>query len=433
MPSPALSGPLRRARAAVVAYFAVLGVANGVWLSRIPAVKENLHLTDGMLGLALLSAPAGLVVVVPFAGRIVHRAGSRRPTLIGGTCAALMLLALGVAGNLPELMAALFGYGLAGGMLDVAMNSQAVLVERGAGRPLMTSFHACYSFGGLAGALVGAGFAWAGVGPALNFTIVGVPVAGAAALAGRWLLADNAGNAADLIAVVGPADVVPARPDGPGAAGPGSASPAGPAAARRPRITVALLLMALLATCSLLGEGAAEGWSAVYLRDNLGTSAALAAIGYAGFSVAMAFGRLSGDRLGLRFGAVALMRCCGAVAVIGLATAILSGSPAGAIAGFTIFGAGLSCTFPLLLSAAGNTVPGRPSYGIATVAGFGYVGLLCGPVLIGGLASAFGLQRALAVPAVLALAIVAGAGVVAPNPRRSRRAGSRAGSGSGRL
>jgi MFS family permease len=102
-----------------------------------------------VLGLALLAAPAGLVVVVPFAGRIMHLVGSRRPTLIAGTCAPLIPVALGLAPNLAALMAALFGFGLAGGMLDVGMNSQAVLVERGARRPLMTSFHACYSFGGL--------------------------------------------------------------------------------------------------------------------------------------------------------------------------------------------------------------------------------------------------------------------------------------------
>ena len=189
-------------------------------------------------------------------------------------------------------------------------------------------------------------------------------------------------------------------------------------------MTLPLLLMAMLAICSLLGEGAADGWSAVYMRDNLGTSAGLAALAYAGFSVAMAFGRLAGDRLAVRFGAVALMRCCGLVAGVGLTLALLSSGAPGAIAGFTIFGAGLSCTFPLLLSAAGNADPVRPAHGIARVAGLGYIGMLGGPVLIGGLASAVGLQRALTVPVLLALAIAVGAGVVAPR-RRARPAGGR--------
>jgi len=402
----------------VLAYFAVLGVANGVWLARIPAVKENLHLTDGVLGVALLAGPAGLVVVVAIAGRMVHKAGSRRPTLIAGTCVALVPVAIGLAPSLASLMAALFAFGLVGGMLDVSMNSQAVVVERAVGRPLMTSFHSCYSFGGLAGALLGGLFAWAGIGPAVNFAIVGIPLAFAAALAGRWLIPDQDGNVAEVLAAGGPADVV--VPD------PAESAPA-PRRARQhgPRrwvrrlslgMTLPLLLMAVLALCALLSEGAADGWSAVYLRDSLRTSAGLAAIAYAGFSVAMAFGRLAGDRLAARFGAALLMRCCGLVAAAGLAAALLSGDPAGAIAGFTMFGAGLSCTFPLLISAAGNADPDQPSYGIARVAGFGYVGMLGGPVLIGGLASAFGLQRALAVPVLLALVLAAGASVVARNP-----------------
>jgi MFS family permease len=415
--SPLVRSQLVRARISVVAYFAVLGVANGVWLARIPAVKQSLHLTDGVLGLALLAAPAGLVVVVPFASRIVHRAGSKRPTLIAGTCTALVPVALGLAPGLPALTAALFAFGLAGGMLDVGMNSQAVLVERGAGRPMMTSFHSCYSFGGLAGALLGAAFAWAGLGPAVNFITVSIPLTCAAILAARWLLPDRAGNeAAGARTVDSPAGLI-----GEGRAG----NPA----QHRSRMTLPLLLMALLAVCSLLGEGAADGWSAVYLRDDLQASAGLASLAYAGFSVAMALGRLSGDRVALRFGAAALLRGCGLVAAGGLTLALLSGNPAGAIAGFTIFGAGLSATFPLLLSAAGNADPARPSRGIARVAGLGYVGMLGGPVLIGGLAGTFGLRRALVLPVVLALVLAAGSGVLRKRPAREPAGGKGTASG----
>ena len=395
-----------------MAYFAVLGVANGVWLARIPAVKQNLHLSDGVLGLALLAAPAGLVVVVPFTSRIIGRAGSRRPTMIAGTCAALVPIALGLSPNLAALMASLFAFGLAGGMLDVAMNSQAVIVERAVGRPLMTSFHSCYSFGGLAGALVGGAFAWAGIGPGPNFISAGIPLAIVAVLAGRWLLRDDGNGAGAVLVAAGPADV--ALPAGRRGGVGGSARRGG--RWPRPRVGLALVFMAALAICSLLGEGAADGWSAVYLRDNLGASAGLAALAYAGFSVAMAFGRLSGDRLAIRLGPVAVMRLCGLVAAAGLSLALLSGSPAGAIAGFTVFGAGLSCTFPLLLSAAGNVNPAQPSYGISRVAGVGYVGMLGGPVLIGGLASGWGLTTALTVPVLLALGVAVGAGVVRRRP-----------------
>lgn len=373
----------------MLAYFGVLGVANGVWLARIPAIKQHLHLSDGLLGLALLAAPAGLVVAAPLAGRILHKTGSRLPIVAAGSCVALVPVIMGIAGNLAALMGGLFVFGFVSGMLDVAMNSQAVHVERGWGRPLMSSFHACYSFGGLAGALLGGLFAWANVGPALTFGVVGIPLAVIALLAGRWLLADRPGTS-----------------DRSQAAGRGQTHQT------KPRMTMLLLVLCLLAVCSLLAEGAADGWSAVYLRDNLHTAAAFAALGYAGFSVAMAFGRLSGDRLAARFGPAAVLRCGGLLAAAGLAVALLSGSPVGAIVGFTMFGGGLSCTFPLILSAAGNADPLRPSHGIARVAGAGYIGMLGGPVLIGALAGKLGLTTALAVPALLALAVAAGASAV---------------------
>jgi predicted MFS family arabinose efflux permease len=330
----------------------------------------------------------------------VHRAGSQRSTMIAGICVALLPIALGLAPSLPALMAALFAFGLAAGMLDVSMNSQAVLVERAVGRPLMTSFHACYSFGGLLGALLGGLFATAGISPAVNFTIVGVPLAFAAALAGGWLVDD---------------------PDRNGAA-PVAAASAGAASRVRQFLrswTPALLLMAVLAACSLLGEGSAEGWSAVFLHDNLGTSAGLAALGYAAFSVAMALGRLSGDRLNERLGAVMVMRGCGLLAAAGLCLSLLSHEPTAVILGFALFGAGMSCTFPLLVSAAGGADPDRPASGIARVAGSGYVGLLAGPPIIGGLADVVGLRWALVLPLALALVIAAGAGVAGTRDREA--------------
>ena len=386
----------------MLVYFGVLGLASGDWLARIPAIKHSLGLSDGKLGLALLAASAGQVMVAMLAGRIVHRIGSRLPIVISGFCVPLLPVTFGVAPNQAAFMGCLFAFGFAGGLLDVAMNAQAVYTERGFGRPLMTSFHACYSFGALAGGLIGGAFAWAQVKPSVNFAIVGVPVACLALAAGRWLLPDESEAGV---------------PDGE------QAPPAQPVrrswrlrrtAAWRTVVTSPLAVLGVLSLCSLLGEGAADGWSAVYLRDNLGTSAWFAAFGFAAFSVTMAIGRLAGDRLALRFGPAALVRGGGLVAAVGMAWALVSPVPAGTIAGFAVYGAGLSCIFPQLLSAAGSARPGRTASGIAAVAGMGYVGLLSGPVLIGGLASVAGLTVALGLPALLALGIAAGAGVAMP-------------------
>jgi MFS family permease len=436
---------MRRARASAVAFFVVLGVADGVWLVRIPAVKHGLNLSDGVLGVALLATPAGAMLAAAAAGRLVDRFGSARPIPPAGVAVALLPVAFGLANSLAALMVALLAFGVAAGLLDVAMNAQAVRVERGYRRPLFTSFHACYSVGGLVGALLGGLFAWAGVGPAPTFTAVGVPMAVLAVIASRGLLRGPESHGAGGSGAAGSTAAGDRGAADPGAADPGAADgrsadgrcPAGDAAAgpstdvragaanRGRAASARIVALGLLAFCCLLGEGAAGGWSAVYLRDNLGTSAGFAALGYAAFSVMMAVGRLFGDRLVARFGPARVVRACGLVAAVGLGAGLISAAPAGALIGFALFGAGLSCTFPQLLSAAGN-IPSLPSgRGIARVAGSGYLGFLCGPVLIGGCASLAGLRLALGVPVILMLVVALGGAAARSAAGPARRAALR--------
>jgi MFS family permease len=420
---------------ALLVYFGIFGLVDGVWLARIPAVKQHLHLSDGLLGVALLAAPVGLVVVAAVADRLIERFGSARPTAAGAVAIALLPIAFGLSGSLAALMAVLLVYGMAGGMTDVAINAQAVRVERSYRRPIINSFHACFSFGGLLGALLGGLFAWADIGPAATFAAIGVPSAVVAVLARRRLLhgpeaSDPAVAGAPVSDLAGHAaagrDPDPAgqdaRPAARGAAGRAGWERRVIATARRHAVALRIAALGLLALCSLLGEGAAGSWSAVYLRDNLGTSAAFAALGYAAFSVTMAVGRLTGDRLAARFGPGRLVSGCGVVAGLGLAGALISRSPALSLVGFALFGAGLSSTFPQLLSTAGNIQTPRSGTGIARVAGAGYLGLLVGPVLIGSFADLLGLRLALGIPVILmGLIVVGGWAVVGP-----RRAGRRA-------
>jgi MFS family permease len=409
----------------------VLGLADGVWLARIPAVKQHLGLSDGLLGVALLASPVGLVLVAAFADRIIERFGSASPTVAGAVAISLLPIALGLAGSLGLLMATLLVYGMASGLMDVAMNAQAVRVERGYRRPLINSFHACYSFGGLVGALLGGLFAWAGIGLAVTFTAVGVPLAVLAVLARGGLLRGAEahdrlpGDQATTDQAVGGPEAGGQRAEGQGAGSQGAGAQPAPRRAgvtgRRHGAAAAIIVLGMLALCSLLGEGAAGGWSAVYLRDNLGTSAAFAALGYAAFSVTMAAGRLAGDRLAARFGPGRLVSGCGAVAAVGLACALASANPALGLIGFALFGAGLSSTFPQLLSAAGNIETSRSGTGIARVAGAGYLGLLGGPVLIGSCAGLIGLRLALVIPVVLMVFVAIGGRVVGgPGPARRR-------------
>jgi fucose permease len=410
------------ARVAVSTFFVAMGLTGGVWVSRIPAVKQQAGLSDARLGLALLAVPVGLVLGTVLAGRLIDRIGSKHVTWVAGTAQCVLLMGAGVARNFWELVAALVAVGLSGGSLDVAQNAQGVRIETEHGKPIMTSMHAGYSFGAIVGALAGGAFAWAGVGPAVTLAAVAVPAAVADCVAGRWLLLPGgrppgAPRLSDSAGAGRPARDGTARLSG----GAGAGGPARDGTARLSGGAGRLVLvLGLLCICGLVGEGAAGDWSAVYLRDNLGASAGLAALAYAAFSVAMTTGRFSGDRLIVRFGVVRVIRVCGLVAGGGLLAGLLAAWAAGggalavviAIAGFTLLGAGLSITVPQIFAAGGRADPQRPARGLATVVGMGYTGMTGGPPIIGFVASWIGLPLALSIPAVLALGLAVGAGVL---------------------
>jgi MFS family permease len=423
---------LRAARVAVTAYFCLFGVIVAVWITRIPAIKERLHLSDGVLGIALFAIPAGLLLVILVAGRLVDRIGSARVTRGAGVGMALFLIPPGLAGSLAALMAALFVFGTVMGSLDVSMNANGALVERARGRPVMSSLHAGYSIGALVGAVLGGLFAGAGIGPLPTFLIVGLPAAVVAAVAGRWLITEQAARQAAGRDAAGPAAAEPALAAGTGAgaaADPGrTTEPAGadqgpagiaqePGSRRggRPgRPAALILLLGTVGLCALLVEGSAADWSAVYLHDNLSTSAGFAAVGFAAFALAMTAGRLLGDRLKARFGTVRLVRGSGLVAAAGLAGGLISGDPVGGVIGFAVLGAGLACIVPQVFLAGAAADPARPGHGLARVVGMSYLGMVSGPVLIGGAATLAGLRIALGIPVLLSLGVAALAGVLSP-------------------
>ncbi|MEU4226511.1 MFS transporter [Nonomuraea sp. NPDC026600] len=374
---------MNRARVAVYLLFFLAGAAIGTWTARIPAIKQDLGLSDGRLSLALLAIAAGAVVGMQAVGRLVDRYGSSRVMIPAALLQGVVLVLPAYAVNLGALAAALFGFGVVHGVLDVSMNANAVEVERAWGRPIMSSFHAVFSIGGFAGAAAGGLFAHLALSPAATFLSVGVVVALLAAWAASWALRSR------------PAPVT--SEDG-----------------VRPGLPKGVLFLGVLAFCCLVGEGAAADWSSVYLREDLAASAGFAAAGYAAFSIMMTAGRLAGDRLAVRFGPVALVRGCGLLATAGLGLALTVGHPVAGVAGFGCFGAGLSCIVPQVFSAAGHRDPAFAGRALARVASIGYLGFLSGPVLIGGLAELSGLPRALGVPALLAAFVALAATALRP-------------------
>ncbi len=368
------------ARLAVLAIFFLNGVGIATWVVRIPAVKEKLSLSAGLLGIALLGVAVGALASMTVAGWLIARFGSRP---VVGTVALLFALALvppSLAPNLPLLVLSLVLLGAANGALDVSMNAQAVAIEKEYGKPIMASFHASFSLGGLAGAGAGGLIASLGVG-------VGPHFFGIAALLA-------------LTVVVSRQAMLPAEVDAGGSGG-------GPSFARP---TWALLGLGVISFCVLLGEGAIGDWSAVYLRNTLLTGPGFAAAGYAAFSLMMVAGRITGDRLTEYLGPVLLVRLGGAISAVGLGLSLAVGHPLVALAGFASAGAGFSIVFPLALSAAGRTKETAAGPALAAVSTLGYTGFLAGPPIIGFLAQLFGLGAALYVVVLLSAAIVPLAG-----------------------
>ncbi len=254
-----------RARLAVVAVFAANGVMFGNWAVRIPDVKEALALSEAALGGALLVPAVGALISMPLTGALSARRGSRTATAGMAVAFCLLPVLLGLASSPRWLVPALFLFGLAFGGLDVAMNAQAVTVERAVGRPVMSAFHAAFSGGALVGSLTGALAA-----------AVALPVAAHLGITGLVLLT-----------VCGP--LLPAMLHEETKAqerGPLFAWPTG-----------RLLPLAVIALAALLAEGAVADWSAVHLRQELGAGAGTAGLAFTAFSLTMVAGRLAGDRV----------------------------------------------------------------------------------------------------------------------------------------
>ncbi|MGW1541641.1 MFS transporter [Streptomyces sp. NPDC002309] len=367
---------LTRLRIALTTFFALDGFIFAGWVVRIPAIKEQTNATASTLGLALLCVSAGAVVTMTLTGRLCRRFGSHPVTVV---CAVLLSLSVALpplTHSAPALGAVLLFFGAAYGGINVAFNSAAVDLVTALRRPVMPSFHAAYSLGGMVGAGLGALVAGS-LSPTrhlLGLTVVGLLVT---ALAGPVLL---------HIEPPAPPERVP--------------HPAARAHRRTdPRTRSLVLVFGLIALCTAYGEGALADWGALHLEQDLHASAGVAALGYSCFALAMTVGRLSGTALLERLGRTRTVVAGGAIAAAGLLVGALSNSLWAALLGFAIAGLGLANLFPVAVERAGALA--GPS-GVATASTLGYGGMLLGPPAIGFMADWFSLPTALTSVAVLA-------------------------------
>jgi predicted MFS family arabinose efflux permease len=361
------TGELRRARISVSLIFLIHGILVSTWLSRIPAVQAKLHLSVGILGAALLATAAGALIAMPLTSKLVGRFGSARVTRVSTLVLCVCVVLPGLAWNAPALSAALFAYGAAAGLMDVAMNTEGVAVEAAYGRPVMVGFHALFSFGGMIGSLMGSVAAGRAIEPQWHLATIGGALAVASIPVCRHMLVDGSDPLPDTKSTR--------------------------------QLLRPLIGLGAVAFCILLGEGAMADWSAVYLGQLSGPG--VAPLGYAVFSLSMALGRLRGDWFHERLGSVATVRWGGALAAAGLGIALLVGGVPATLAGFACAGWGFSAIYPILCSVAGKKAADKPQAGIAAVSATGYLGFLVGPPVIGFLAQASSLRTALALVAAL--------------------------------
>jgi hypothetical protein len=371
---PSSPPSLTRLRTAVAVLFALDGFVFGSWAARVPDVSAATGAGHTSLGIALLCLSLGALACMQLTGALCARLGTGRTAALAGIAASASAALPGFASSVPQLCAGLLVFGAATGAVNVAANSVGVQVEARAGRPLLSGLHAAFSAGGLLGALVG-GVASAVVGVGPHLMIVAALGLALMSWAGPVLVAGEAGAPARHAAR--------SVQDGDG-----------------PRPTAVLVVLGAVAGATAYGEGALSDWGALHLREQLHAAPALAAAGYAGFSSAMAVGRLAGGRLVAAVGERRLLVGGSLLAAVGVLTAVTTTSLSVALGGFVLVGLGLANVFPLAIARAGAL--GGPS-GVALSTTVGYTGLLGGPPVIGFLAQHAGLPTALATVALMAV------------------------------
>ncbi|HSX50272.1 MAG TPA: MFS transporter [Cellvibrio sp.] len=360
--------------------FLITGLAMSAWAPLIPFVKERLAIGESTLGLLILCFGLGSLSAMPATAMLVNRYGYRRVITTALLLMCISLVCLSISPGIPGMALNLLLFGMMLGVTDVAMNMQAVVVEKASGRAMMSGFHGFYSLGGIFGAVVMSALLWLGLSP--FYAILSLALV---------LLLMLAYCAKDLL----PKTNVDANND---EHTPFFVLPRGK-----------VLLLGSLCFIAFLAEGAVLDWGAVFLNSLRGIDAAYAGLGFACFSVAMTIGRFTGDKIVNVLGGTRVVLWGGILAASGFLIIVFIPFNAAAFIGFTLIGAGASNIVPVLFTAAGNQNSMPMSLAISAVVSMGYAGLLAGPAVIGFIAEISSLNISFVVIALGLLALAASA------------------------
>ncbi|MGK5552909.1 MFS transporter [Actinomadura kijaniata] len=365
---------LFRARLGTFLTFALAGLLCGVWVSRMPALADKFGVSKGEVGVVLLVWGLAAIVAMQGLRGVMGRLGSRTVLRWSLPLAAVAFGSVALAPSFGTLLAAVAAFGMAFGVVDIAMNAQGSVVEHAYRRPVLNGMHAGWCVGAMSGGLVGVATAAAGLGHTATVLVSAAAVLPVGLLLGRTYLPDPA-------------------------------APAASAGGGRAKLPAVVYLIGVLGFIAFMAEGTIADWSGMLLADELGSGEAVAALGYPVFELAMLLGRLAGDHARVRLGTRALLVSSGVGTAAGMAVVVTAPSAWVALAGFFVTGVTVCTIVPTTMSLAGTAAPGRPAAAVAQVGAMGYGGLLLGPVMVGFLADATSLRAGVGIVIVLSLLI----------------------------
>jgi len=376
-----LSLPTHRIhRIAVSIFFFIAGFSFASWASRIPNIKDKLHLSEAALGSVLFALPVGLMVGLPLAGWAVTRFGSKTMVIVAAILYPLTLTLIGLVPGFWELAIVLFFFGLFGNLFNISVNTQAVNVEAAYGRSIMASFHGMWSLAGFSGAGVGYLMVRAGIAPFGHFVFVCVLMLLAVLLVHKGAAPKDIGHS-------GPPKLF-VKPD------------------------AAILKLGLIAFACMACEGAMFDWSGVYFKNVVQVPEQSTTLGYLAFMCTMAGGRFASDSLLTKYGTKPVLKMSGIVIATGLLTAIIFPYIVPATIGFLLVGFGVSGVVPTVYGLAGKSKTMSPGMALAAVSSISFFGFLLGPPVIGFIAQASSLQWSFALIAVLGFCTTLLAGTI---------------------
>lgn len=378
---------INKTRLGIGILFLLCGLNFATWATRIPDFKQILHLSDAALGTVLMGLPIGSLVSLPIAGLLIAKYNSKIICLVAVVLYTLIIPLIGFSTNALQLFGCLFLFGMSGDILNIAMNTQVVMLEKKMSKIIMSSFHAIFSCGLMLGALLGGILVSNNIEFRIHF--FSISVVNLILIPAFYFYLLNDDKVKQPIKNESKSSIF--------------------------KLGSYLIILSFIAFCGMLCEGAMADWITLYFKENVNSDLLPNTIGFTSFAAAMVVGRLSGDYLSNKYKVKNILITNGLLISIGMAVTLIMPQIFIKIVGCFIIGVGISTIVPLIYSKAGTQTKILPSIAIAGVSTIAYIGFLLGPVVIGYLSDLFSLQLALVLLIVLGLVASTIAKLFIPN------------------